>query len=183
MQVRPRDIDLAEELMRSSRIRQSTRGDVGPRTRVRRSRDEIRRVATPLAPSGGSILTVAHEREGAADVLIVGGEIDISTATRFHEALSAPVSSGHGSLVLDLSEVTFIDSTAVHVLSTIAGALDAQRRRLAVACEEGRSVHRVLSLTGLPAHVAVYRSRHSALLESDERLEIPDPYLPERWSR
>ena len=169
--------------MRSSRTRQCTRGDVRPRTRVRRSRTESRRVAPPLAASGGSLLTIAHEREGAVDVLIVEGEIDISTAARFHEALSAAVSGGHGPLVLDLSEVTFIDSTAVHVLSTIAGALDAQCRRLAVACVEGRPVHRVLSLTGLPASVAVYRSRHSALLESDERLAIPDPYLPERWSR
>ena len=127
---------------------------------------------------GGSLLTIAHEREGGVDVLIAEGEIDISTAARFQEALSAAVSGGHGSLVLDLSEVTFIDSSAVHILSTIASALDAQRRRLAVACVEGRQVHRVLSLTGLPASVAVYRSRNSALLDSEERLAIPDPFLP-----
>jgi anti-sigma B factor antagonist len=169
--------------MRSSNTRQCTRGDVRPRTRVHRSRTERRRVAPPLSAFGGSVLTMAHELEGGVDVLVVRGEIDISTAARFQEALSAAVSGGHGSLVLDLSEVTFIDSTAVHILSTSASALDAQRRPFAVACAEGRPVHRVLSLTGLPASVAVYPSRHSALLESDERLAIPDPFLPEGWSR
>ena len=166
--------------MRSSRTRECTQGDVRPRTRVGRSRTESRRVAPPLAAFGGARLTIAHERDGALDVLIVEGEVDISTAARFHEALSAAVSGGHGPLVLDLSEVTFIDSTAVHVLSTIAGALDAQRRRLAVACVEGRPVHRVLSLTGLPAAVAVYRSRHSALLDSDERTRDPRSVPPGR---
>ncbi len=151
--------------------------------RVRRAGTESRRVATRLAPSGGSILTLAHEHEGGVAVLVVRGEIDISTAARFQEALSAAVSGGHGSLVLDLSAVTFIDSTAVHILSTIACALDAQRRRLAVACAEGRQVHRVLSLTGLPASVAVYSSRNSALLHSEERLAIPDPFLPDGWRR
>jgi anti-anti-sigma factor len=73
------------------------------------------------------------------DVLSVEGEIDISTAARFQEALSAAVSGGHGPLVLDLSEVTFIDSSAAHVLSTLAGALDAQRRRLAIPDPFSRS--------------------------------------------
>jgi anti-sigma B factor antagonist len=49
------------------------------------------------------------------DVVHVGGDLDVYTAPRLKETLSGTMAGGQR-LVLDLSEVHFIDSTALGVL-------------------------------------------------------------------
>ncbi|MFH0916018.1 MAG: STAS domain-containing protein [bacterium] len=50
-----------------------------------------------------------------AVVVHVGGDLDVYTAPRLKESLTQAIANG-GRLVLDLSEVHFIDSTALGVL-------------------------------------------------------------------
>jgi anti-sigma B factor antagonist len=58
---------------------------------------------------------MSTESEGSAIVMHVGGDLDVYSAPRLKEALDDAAASG-GRLVLDLSEVHFIDSTALGVL-------------------------------------------------------------------
>jgi len=48
--------------------------------------------------------------------LTVTGEIDLATATRFEAELDAVISEAHSPADVDLSGVTFIDSSGLHAL-------------------------------------------------------------------
>lgn len=55
-------------------------------------------------------------------VIAFSGEIDLATVQGFVSALKAWVEAG-GPITLDLSQVTFMDSTGIHALIEAAGAL------------------------------------------------------------
>jgi len=54
-------------------------------------------------------------RDDGVTVIHVGGELDLSSVPQLRSCLSDLVNRGDNSLVLDLSEVTFCDSTALGV--------------------------------------------------------------------
>ena len=60
-------------------------------------------------------LSVTSESKGEATVVGVGGDLDVYTAPRLKETLEEAM-AGSSRLVLDLSSVQFIDSTALGVL-------------------------------------------------------------------
>ena len=60
-------------------------------------------------------LTISTDAQDGAAVVKAEGDLDVYTAPRLKEALEEHVVSG-GRLVLDLSQVHFIDSTALGVL-------------------------------------------------------------------
>jgi anti-sigma B factor antagonist len=96
-------------------------------------------------------------------LLTARGEIDLATAPALLETLLPVLERETGPVVLDLSEVPFMDSTGVHVLVDAIRRLTPQNRRLAIACREGGQVHRLLALTGLLDTLAVHYSRRSAV--------------------
>ncbi len=60
-------------------------------------------------------LSIKTEIQDGVPVVQVGGDLDVYTAPRLKEALSAAAAQG-GRVVLDLTAVHFIDSTALGVL-------------------------------------------------------------------
>ena len=103
-----------------------------------------------------------------AAVLNVCGEIDLESAPLLRELLQPALEHGSGPLVIDLSEVTFMDSTGVHVLIDTHRRLGPQNRRLAIACREHGQVHRLLALVGLLDALTVHRSRDSAVTDGED---------------
>ncbi len=101
-------------------------------------------------------------------MLLLRGDQDISTEPRLRARIDEAVSAGL-SVVIDLSEVGFIDSA---ILATIR---DGQKRATngdgdrghglaAVASPGARFVARMLSLIQIDDHVAVHHSRGSAVV-------------------
>ncbi|HEX8159255.1 MAG TPA: STAS domain-containing protein [Solirubrobacteraceae bacterium] len=132
--------------------------------------EERRRLQELLAPFQEPLLTLSHRRIRAVELFAAHGEIDLSTAPRFFDTLRPTLQEGNGDVVIDLSDVTFMDSSGVHLLLRTFERLDAQQRRLAIACQDGRAVHRVLALAGMLDVLSVHRSRDSALTGGNERL-------------
>ncbi|MBV9604489.1 MAG: STAS domain-containing protein [Solirubrobacterales bacterium] len=112
------------------------------------------------------------EPERDAAVVGVHGEIDLETAPLLRQALLPVIENRTGPVVVDLSQVEFMDSTGMHVLVEAVQRLAPQHRRFAVVCDEGGPVHRVLGLVGLLDAIAVHRSRESAVLGGDDRAAV-----------
>lgn len=83
------------------------------------------------------------------EALRLEGEIDLAAADQLAEALRASIASGTTSV--DLSDVTFIDSSGLHVLVSAAVALDGQGPL--VLLRPSKSVKRLLNIAlpgGIP---------------------------------
>ncbi len=146
------------------------------RTRSGRSevcREPDRRRPAPSRRKSGLFsvrVSAAHEPDRDTAVLSVHGEIDLGTAPMLRAALLPVLEHQRGSIVVDLSDVPFMDSTGVHVLLDTVQRLEPENRRFAIACRENGPVHRVLAMVALLDVVAVYRSRGSAVMGADDRL-------------
>lgn len=84
----------------------------------------------------------------------VRGELDLSTSPRLAETLQREIECGR-SVVLDLSGVTFIDSTGLNTLIRALQICDATGGTLAVNGDLPAQVSRVFEITGLQAVLPV----------------------------
>ena len=95
-------------------------------------------------------------------VVAVAGELDIYTAPQFEAALLHSIDEGARRVVVDLTDVTFIDSTA---LSVVVGAV----KRLRSAGDGSLdivygsdNVRRVFEITGLASVLGMYAGSPAA---------------------
>jgi anti-anti-sigma factor len=87
-------------------------------------------------------------------VATLSGEIDISNADKVTNALTRMPNTLHG-LVVDLTELTYLDSAGVRMLYELGKRLTLRSQSLVVVSPSGRPPRRVLELTGLPERVRV----------------------------
>jgi len=86
------------------------------------------------------------------DGLVLSGEIDAHTSSLLREVLfPTPLV---GDLRIDMSQVTFIDSTGLRVVLEAHQAFESDSRRL-VLVAPSRPVARVIAVAGLVAHLHV----------------------------
>jgi anti-anti-sigma factor len=104
-------------------------------------------------------IEVRHEQDYA--IVTATGEIDISTVIRLRERLFEIAASGHP-LVVDLDQVSFIDSVGLAVLVGTANRAAAHGGSLYVAC--GRPKFRELfRLAGLDCRIPLASTLDEAL--------------------
>ena len=94
--------------------------------------------------------------EGHAWLLTVAGEFDATSAAVFDEAVEAALDGGARLMTLDLSDVSFLDSSGLRSVVNASNRITERGGRLAVAGLSG-AAQRVLELTGL-----IDRLRHDA---------------------
>lgn len=100
--------------------------------------------------------------EGTTGVITAAGEIDLGGAPRLREALSDVLGAGCTRLVMDLRQVTFIDSTGLGVIvgaGKKAAGLDGALR---IVCDDKR-VLRLLAITGISRSLTVTATLEEAL--------------------
>jgi anti-sigma B factor antagonist len=104
------------------------------------------------------------ERADGYVVVSLAGELDLYNAHEVREALLECAAEAPDRLVVDLSGVKFIDSTALGVLIEARTRL-ANRRGFLLAAP-GLETRRALEISGLDRHFAVHESLDSALAAS-----------------
>ena len=115
----------------------------------------------------GPQLTLTVHPNGQGVILSVGGEVDLATAPQLHAKLVEVVEvGGAGSVVVDLTPTTFMDSTGLGVLLATRRRARAAGRSIRLACPEG-PVLRVLRLTGVVSAFSVYGSLAEAVAAQD----------------
>jgi anti-sigma B factor antagonist len=103
------------------------------------------------------------ERHGGVWSLRLRGEHDLTNA----EVLDAEIEAvfAHGSsVIVDLTEATFIDSTVLRALFRGRELADENdSHALAIVCPaDSRPVRRILDLVGVPSLIPVYESHEDA---------------------
>ena len=81
------------------------------------------------------------------------GEIDIANASDVRNQLFALLSNRPTGLILDLSDVTYLDSRGVHVMLELAERMKMRRLELRIVVPEAAVIRRILVLTHLDAVV------------------------------
>jgi anti-sigma B factor antagonist len=107
-------------------------------------------------PHGFSCTSFA-EGPGVVRVAL-GGELDLSKAYQLVAAAQARARGDIALLVLDLSELTFMDSTGLHALLTARARLGDAGCRLVLVPGRGQ-VKRLLELTGVDRWLEFVRPR------------------------
>jgi anti-anti-sigma factor len=98
--------------------------------------------------STNPLFEVRHESRANGVVVVAAGEIDLATSPQLREALLNPA-AGAATVVLDLREVTFIDSSGLGVIVGQHKRAQERDEQFAVAVGGAAAVQRILELSGL----------------------------------
>lgn len=102
--------------------------------------------------------------EHGVRTISVRGELDLSTAPDLEGPLEQALESGEGSVLIDLTECEFIDSTGIALIVRAWQRLDGgEDARNLVLCSQNEQVRRVLEITGLELSIPVHLTRDEAL--------------------
>jgi anti-sigma B factor antagonist len=127
----------------------------------------LKRVQDTNSDTAGSshhssmLASMSHELDGQASVVVVEGELDLSTAPRLKWTLLDALEAGSTQLVVDLSQVTFMDSTALGVLVGVNRKLEPGVRLAIVGSRE--RVLQIFEFSGIDSAFAIFPSRAEAL--------------------
>ncbi|GAA2435543.1 anti-sigma factor antagonist BldG [Actinomadura vinacea] len=105
---------------------------------------------------------VVHRAEKDLTVVKISGEIDVFTSPRLRENLLDIIDNGALHLVVDLSDVTFLDSTGLGVLVGIYHRLRARDGSMSFMGVNDR-VRRVFHVTQLTKIFVLHRSLEEAV--------------------
>jgi anti-anti-sigma factor len=84
----------------------------------------------------------------AAARVMVAGELDLATSERFDQVVARALTEADD-VVLDLSDVTFIDSTGLSSLLAGVSASHLRDRRLVISSRLGAQPRRLLQVAGI----------------------------------
>jgi anti-anti-sigma factor len=104
---------------------------------------------------------VGVEKTNGACVVRLAGELDLYNAGAVRDALFEACADGPDRVVVDLSEVEFIDSTALGVL--IEARTKLENRRAFLLAAPGLETRRALQISGLDRHFSVHDTVPEAL--------------------
>ena len=107
--------------------------------------------------------SVATEPMGDGGAIVaVRGELDMLTVPTLREELSGVIDGGVKRIVLDLSDVNFIDSVSLAAIVTARRRLG-DEGRIGVVIEEGSYAMLIFEIGGLDSIVELFHTRDSAV--------------------
>ena len=110
-------------------------------------------------------------------VASLSGEIDLSNAAEITDALLGGVPNEALGLVIDLSEVSYIDSAGVRMLAELDHRLGWRAQALRVVAPEESRSRRVLEIAGLERVLSLDTTVEAAqrsVQDPSEEPELPD---------
>ena len=96
-------------------------------------------------------------------VIAPEGELDVATVGGFRRGLAQAAREAEGGLVVDLTEVSFIDSSALGAIVELQNQRRRSEQRLAVVVPSGSAVAVALNLSGLRDRLPLFETRQAAL--------------------
>ena len=112
----------------------------------------------PLAPFRVSSAQILDE----IYVVAAAGELDVDSVPELRRELEPILAAGTRALVLDLLEVTFVDSAALALVTAVAASLRSRGGRLVLA-SDSIATRRIFEVTGLVREIEVAPSLKAAV--------------------
>ncbi len=117
----------------------------------------------------------AHVHPRMADgvaVLEVAGELDLYTSPKLKTALDTVLTEGHVRLIVDLLAATYLDSTALSILSSALQRARDAGGNLGVIYNQPQ-IDRMFTLTGLKEIFPIFSSEEEALAAARSWSTVP----------
>jgi anti-sigma B factor antagonist len=95
-------------------------------------------------------------------IVTVSGELDFVLCVRLAPELNAAVRSAARAVVIDLEDVSLVDSSGIALLLNAFRRLDQAGRQLAIACPMG-SPRRAFEITAIDRWLPMHETRQAAL--------------------
>ncbi len=92
--------------------------------------------------------------EGRVVIARLAGELDLSNTANIGGALGEHIPNGALGLVLDLSELEYLDSAGIHLIYELREKLRARGQTLQLVIPADSPAHDALRLAGVSGHVA-----------------------------
>jgi anti-sigma B factor antagonist len=106
---------------------------------------------------------IKTEQLGNDTALIsLAGEVDLYTAPEFKQQLLEVIGQGSKTVVVDLTDTTFIDSTTLGVLVGGVKRLRPEGGQLVLVCND-RNITKIFEITGLDRVFTIYPTRDEAI--------------------
>lgn len=105
---------------------------------------------------------VAETVEGGVPVVQVRGELDVSTTPRLKDRLLSLAEQGHGVTVVDMTAVTFVDSTALGALVSGVKRFRENGGDLRLVVVDPH-IEKVLEITGLTEVFSIFSTSAEAV--------------------
>lgn len=101
------------------------------------------------------LASIRFVNEGDIVIAMVTGEIDLSNASRLLMTVTDAVANEATGLIMDLSDVAFMDSTGVQMLLELAKRLEWRDQAMRLVVPDDSHIRKVLMITGFEGVVAV----------------------------
>lgn len=111
---------------------------------------------------------MSQRTAGSYPVLTLHGEADISSAPALRDGLTALIESGSKAVLVDLTDVAFLDSTGLGVLVSARNAAVEAGSALPIACDDGR-ILKLFKITGLEQVFDIHPTVDAAVQSLDGR--------------
>ena len=122
----------------------------------------------------GQLAQFEVERRPTLQVLRVRGEVDISNSDEFSAAIEGVAPTQANTIVVDLSETTYLDSAAVRLLIVLAERLKDRRNELRLVVPRASPIWSVLELTGVHKLIEVAPTLQAATGNSSPQASAPE---------
>jgi anti-sigma B factor antagonist len=110
--------------------------------------------------------SVSQKSVGSYSLVEVRGEIDVFSAPGLKDALTALIDSGAPAVIIDLSQVAFLDSTGLGALVAARSEATDKGGRLPIVCDLER-ILKLFRITGLESHFEIHPSVDAAVQALD----------------
>jgi anti-sigma B factor antagonist len=117
----------------------------------------------PLPPPQPKLEITQYPIDAERHLLAMRGEIDLFTGIELKQAIAESIQAGRIRLVVDLTETTFADSTALSVLIGAVKRLRSVRGALAIVNVDD-NIAKTFQMTGLDQIFTILPSRADAIV-------------------
>jgi anti-anti-sigma factor len=81
-------------------------------------------------------------------VVTITGEVDLSNAAEITSAIASAAPNEAAGVVVDLSDLSYLDSSGIRMLAELARRLDWRQQTLRVVAPQGSRARKVLTISG-----------------------------------